>query len=997
MYTLHLDIETFSPVPITHGTHRYAEEAEVIIVQWAIDEGPVTVWDLTDGTHPEWQTKLEAMIDIADRVVIHNSPFERTVLRRHGVGIPLDKIEDTMVLALLHSLPGKLEQICDILALGTDKAKDKRGKRLIQLFTKPRPKNIKTRRATRDTHPAEWQEFLEYAERDVVATREVHKRLPRWNYSPRERRLWQLDQAVNDDGFLCDVALAHAARGAFDRASGALAVAAHAATGGAVASATQRGRLLAYLKDERGLDIADLQKGTLERLLRGDLSAETRELLEIRQKASATSPAKYGALINAVSADGRLRGAIQFSGAARTRRDAGRIFQPQNLPRCPDWFDGDAQEETVAAFKADCADLLYDDVVDRCTYAIRGCVVVERDAMVCVADLSNIEGRVLAWLAGEQWKLEAFKAYDRGEGHDLYKVTAGRILGKDPADITKSERQTQGKVPELAGGYQGSVGAYRKMGGPVFEAMTDDEILVIVRGWRAGHPATRSFWYELDNAAREVVSDPSKSITTRGPLTFDIKRGPDGCDWMRIKLPSGAYLCYRNPHMQREVCERCGGTGKVGFEYEGATLEMSCTECGGEGLKSEKIAYEGVDQYTRQWKVLNTYGGKLCIAKGTPVLTHSGWLPIEQVTHRHRVWDGVEFVRHLGLARQGVKEVIKAHGVWMTPDHEVLTTAGWKCASQSERFDRAAVRLPDGYELSGGGWQEKSVGFPLRVWRRSADARDGGDETAQARSADIVRLQAPGDHVGAEDDARHVAPQSLPRVAEHERPLPPTLASSVGALRRAWGNSVRALAEVLPRLLGGHGAHVPGGSDAGAAGQLRRILAGKLRLARQNRAGAQQANEQPDTHAVGRADRSRSGGSRGTEPKHGLLPDSSGRAGISASGSPRLWAEVFDLVSCGPRKRFTVMGDDGRALLVHNCENVVQTVARDVFMSGFERAMAAGFRVVLRVHDELVAEVPKSSGLNAKQLAGLMAQNDSWNLGLPLAAAGDDLPRYRKA
>jgi DNA polymerase len=302
-----------------------------------------------------------------------------------------------------------------------------------------------------------------------------------------------------------------------------------------------------------------------------------RELLEIRQQAAATSPAKYTVLLNGTSRDGRLRGLIQFCGAARTGRDAGRLFQPQNLPRSPDWFDDVVQETTVAAFKADCEDIIWDNVSERCAFGVRGALVAPVGRKLVIADLSNIEGRVLAWLAGENWKIEAFKAYDRGDGHDLYKVTAGRILDKDPGDITKSERQLQGKVPELAGGYQGGVGAYRKMGGAVFDAMTDEAIQEIVTGWRKAHPRTRSLWYDMEAAAREAINNLGESFGLRDLITFDVKPDTQGIAWLRMRLPSGRYLCYPRP----EVSD------------------------------SGSITHEGMNQYTRKWERLDTYGGKL--------------------------------------------------------------------------------------------------------------------------------------------------------------------------------------------------------------------------------------------------------------------------------------------------------------------------------------------------------------------------------------------------
>ena len=575
MSTLWLDTETFGTIPIKHGAHRYAEAAEVLLVAIAVDDQPTEVWDTQDL--PDWRRDLQALVDKAERVVIHNSAFDRTVLRHCGVEIPVDKVEDTMVLALQHSLPASLGQLCDVLGVPQDKGKDKEGRRHIQLFTKPAPKNWKLRRATRETHPDDWKAFIEYARRDVDAMRHIYGRIPRWNAVRAEVDLWRFDQAVNDRGITVDRDLARSAIRAFERATRSLAARAAAITNGAVPSATRRDVLLTYLRDVRGVETDDLTKATVEKLLKGSLDPIARELLEIRQQAAATSPAKYGALIDAASSDGRLRGTIQFCGASRTGRDAGRIFQPQNLPRTPDWFDGDVQEATIEAFKHDCEDVIYDNVSERCAFAVRGCLVAAPGHKLVIADLSNIEGRVLAWLAGEDWKIEAFKAYDRGEGPDLYKVTAGRILGKDPFDVTKEERQNQGKVPELAGGYGGGLGAYRTMGGETFNAMDDERIMEIVYAWRKAHPATKKLWYDVEGAVRDAVRNPGDSFEVRGLLRCDYVDGPDGVGYARIRLPSGRYLCYR---------------------------DMQADDAG-------KLTYEGVNQYTRKWERLETYYGKL--------------------------------------------------------------------------------------------------------------------------------------------------------------------------------------------------------------------------------------------------------------------------------------------------------------------------------------------------------------------------------------------------
>lgn len=302
----------------------------------------------------------------------------------------------------------------------------------------------------------------------------------------------------------------------------------------------------------------------------------------------------------------------RFMAAGRIVSNSGRLFQPQNLPRTPDWFDGDVQAVTVAAFKADCEDIIWSNVSERCAFAVRGCLVAEPGNKFVIADLSNIEGRVLAWGAGEQWKLEAFKSYDCGTGHDLYKVTAGRILGKDPADITKEERQLQGKTPELAGGFQGGVGAYRVMGGPVFEAMSDDEISVIVKAWRDAHPRIKAFWYDLENAAKRAIRSPGDSFRVRDMAVFDVVPDQTGRQWMRMKLPSGRYLCYPDPAIEHEDCERCGGDGWVLFEHNGVDHELKCPNCGGSGKQGwEQIVHMGQNQYTRKWAKLSTFGGKL--------------------------------------------------------------------------------------------------------------------------------------------------------------------------------------------------------------------------------------------------------------------------------------------------------------------------------------------------------------------------------------------------
>jgi DNA polymerase bacteriophage-type len=598
--TLLLDTEAFSTVPITSGVHAYAEHAELLLVQHAWDDGPVHVEDVSGpGEWERYAPQLQWLVDEADEIIIQNSAFDRTVLRHCGVNIPVEKITDTMVLALMHSLPAGLDKLCEVLGVPTDKAKDKAGKKLIQLFCKEQPRNRKVQRATRETHPAEWAAFKSYGASDIEAMREVLKRIPRWNDTPSERELWLLDQKINDRGVKVDLDLARSALRAFERTSKELAQRSAALTDGAVGSMTQRQKLLDHLSDAHDFDTPDLTKGTVTAALkRDDISGEVRELLEIRQQAAATSPAKYKVLLKAASSDERLRGTIQFCGASRTGRDAGRLFQPQNLPRPT--LKPHEIERAIRAMKADCEDLLYENVSELCSNAVRGCLVADEGKKLVVADLSNIEGRVLAWLAGEEWKLEAFRAFDRGVGHDLYKLTAGNILRKRPEDITKDERQAYGKVPELALGYQGGPGAFMKMAANYGVDLPEDEVVAIVKAWRKTHPNIVRLWYALDDAAKAAIRFPKEAFEVRG-LRFDM-RGT----WLRLRLPSGRYLSYPNARIGA-ACLRCEGTGKT---FVAANTEAMCPECDGTGKSDSQIRYDGINQYTRQWEAIETYGGK---------------------------------------------------------------------------------------------------------------------------------------------------------------------------------------------------------------------------------------------------------------------------------------------------------------------------------------------------------------------------------------------------
>lgn len=609
MSLLYCDLETFSPVGLKkHGTYRYAAEAEVLLWTYAFDEGEVQCWDVT--AEPEMPDDLKATLaDENVTTVWHNGGgFDTVVLDAVGIHIPMSRVFDTMACAYAHSLPGSLDTLCQVLKVDASNVKHSTGKKLIQLFCKPRPKNMKVRRATSATHPKEWAEFVAYAKADITAMREVYAKLPKWNYKGFEYDLWLLDQKINRRGVAVDLELANAALRAADKAKEALAEEIAEQTSGEVQTAGQRDALLAYLWEAHGIHMEDLRKSTAESLLSSeDLPEDVRELLLIRSQATMTSTSKYKAFIDATSADGRFRGALRFCGASRTGRWSSVKVQLQNLAR-PTMKNAEI-ELAVSTIKQDSAHLVYDNVMKVLSNCIRGTIVSPKEQKLIVSDLANIEGRLAAWLAGEEWKIKAFNEFDAGVGADLYKLAYAKSFNVDAASVDKEQRSI-GKVMELMLQYSGGVGAF-VTGAATYRVDLDDmadkalpnipeETIAearkfleyctkegsgthdlsekaflacdsLKRLWRGAHPAISSYWKELEDAFREATNNIGVKIQARR-CTF-VRQG----GWLRVILPSGRSLCYPAPKVDSDG----------------------------------KISYMGIHQFTRKWQRIDTYSGKL--------------------------------------------------------------------------------------------------------------------------------------------------------------------------------------------------------------------------------------------------------------------------------------------------------------------------------------------------------------------------------------------------
>lgn len=613
---LYLDTETYSSIPLKDGVHKYSEAVEVMIVAYALDDGPVNVWDVTSG-EPMPEALSQALADESVMVWAHNVAFDRTVLKASlGIDIALERWRCSMCLAYMHSMPGSLDSLCAALEVAQDKRKLKSGKDLVRLFCIPPTEASGRKRATRHTHPEKWQEFLEYAGGDIVAMRECIAKLPKWNLNASELALWQLDRIINERGIAVDLDFCRAAVQAADAEKARLAERASEMTDGAVHAATQRDALLAHLLKAYNVSLPDMQAGTIERRLEDpELPEPVKELLSIRLQASGTSVSKYKAFLRATSSDGRLRGTLQFGGASRTNRWAGRLVQLQNLSRVPKYLKNQ-YDFAVETIKCGAVELVYQNAMDVIGSTVRGALIAAPGKKLCRADLSNIEGRVLAWLAGEDWKLKAF-----ANGDDLYIEGYSRSFGIPVEEVRADEEaggtmRLIGKVQELACGFQGAVGAFGSMAKLYGVNLEEDRVLEIVRAWRSANPKIVALWYDLEDAAISAVNNAGTTYTC-GRL----KLRRDG-QWLRIRLPSGRVLCYPSPRWEpKKIVD--ADTGKTVDNPNGG------------------LSYVGLNQYSRRWERLRTYGGRLaenctqatardvfaeglkrCEANGYPVVMH---------------------------------------------------------------------------------------------------------------------------------------------------------------------------------------------------------------------------------------------------------------------------------------------------------------------------------------------------------------------------------------
>jgi DNA polymerase len=573
---LSIDFETFSAVDLKkHGLAVYAEHesTDILCLGWAIDEAPVELW-LPDMPFPKQMLE-------AEEIFAWNAPFELAIWNQAGVKrygfppLPLHKTHCTMSMALAMALPASLEKAA--IALNLKAQKDTSGGRVMLQLSKPR-KVLEDGTVTRweqKDHPEKFETLYKYCKQDVEVEREAAKLLT--PLSQNERKIWLLDQKINNRGIKVDIPSINAASKVITDEKTRLDAEMRKITGGEVAACTSATQITNYIRCQ-GVEIDSVAKAELSKLLDSDIPENCKAVLRLRQEAARSSTAKLVSMELRASRDGRVRGTLQYHGAG-TGRWAGRGIQVQNFPR-----PSIKQAEIERAFElfplknaAAHIDMLIGPPTSVISDCLRGFITAEEGKDLIAADFSAIEARVLAWLAGEQKILDIFSSHGK-----IYEAAASDIYRVPLEKVTKDQRQI-GKVAVLALGYGGGKGAFLSMASVYGLEVSEAKAEEIKLAWREANPKIVKYWYELEEAAMRAVKYPGKIFTA----------GPEGRE-IKYKM-SGSFLVCRLP------------SGRNIF-YPFAKIAMLKTPWGSE---KEGVAYMSEDAQTRSWSKQKLYGGKI--------------------------------------------------------------------------------------------------------------------------------------------------------------------------------------------------------------------------------------------------------------------------------------------------------------------------------------------------------------------------------------------------
>ena len=569
-----VDIETYSSVDLLKsGVYRYVEapDFDILLIGYKFDdEDEVRQIDTTADPRETWNEFLDALFDPDIIKTAFNANFERTCLAKWtGSAMPPDEWRCTMIKALTLGLPGSLASVGMALGLPEDKLKDPQGKALIQYFSKPcKPTRSNGQRCRNyPAHdPEKWALYRSYNRQDVVTEQEILTRLSIYKTTEDEQKLWSLDQDMNDHGVKLDRKLIRNIVDYDTHHREELQDEARQITG--LSNPNSPAQLKDWLETE-GIHQTSLSKDTIATLLKDDIPAEVRRVLEIRQALGKTSVSKYSTMLEAICDDDRLRGILQFYGANRSGRWAGRLVQTHNLARntLPDLA---LARELVRDGDFDTLETLFGEPAFVFSELVRTAFIPSDGCRFVVSDFSAIEARVISWIAGEEWRLQTFR-----DGGDIYCATASQMYH---VPVVKhginGELRQKGKVAELACGYQGGVGAMKAMDRE--GKIPEEELQGIVDAWRAANPTIPKLWRTCEMAAKTAIRE-HRTVRIRHGIAFSYVNGN-----LFVKLPGGRKLCYWGTRLRQDDM-----TGR------------------------ESIVYMGVNQTTKQWQETETYGGKL--------------------------------------------------------------------------------------------------------------------------------------------------------------------------------------------------------------------------------------------------------------------------------------------------------------------------------------------------------------------------------------------------
>lgn len=611
---LSIDLETFSSVPIAKaGAQKYiaSPDFEILLFAYSLNGAPSVCCDIAQGELlPDWV--LDALCDPQCLKHAYNAAFEWGCLSKFmWRQLPPEQWRCTMFHGLYAGYPAGLDATGRALGLPEDKRKLSTGKALIRYFCvpcTPTKSNGGRRRNLPNHDPARWELFKEYNAQDVTTEMEIERRLSLITVPDWLQRQWETDLLINARGVAVDMEMVNGALEIGATVRERLTQEAVRISGLSNPNSVQQ--LSAWLEQETGEEVTDLRKDTVAKMIaQAPDIPEVQRMLEIRQELGKTSTKKYDAIEQAVCPDGRVRGLLQFYGANRTGRWAGRLVQVQNLPRTYTQ-PLELARNLVKQRKLDNLRLIYGSVPDTLSQLIRTAFVASDGNVLIDADFSAIEARVISWLAGEQWRLEVFKTHGK-----IYEASASQMFGVPIERIKKGNPEyalrQKGKVAELALGYQGGAGALINMGA-LDMGIPEDDLPDIVQRWRDTNKRICDLWYKMNSAAVEAISTGYSVGVGRLLVSCEYDAAHE-VEYLTVLLPSGRKLYYNSPQI---------GENKWG---------------------GPSISYMGMDQTTKKWKRIETYGGKLvencvqavardCLAQAIENLEKEG-LPV--VFHIH--------------------------------------------------------------------------------------------------------------------------------------------------------------------------------------------------------------------------------------------------------------------------------------------------------------------------------------------------------------------------